>query len=125
MGEGGGGGGHLTLSVSLCVCARRDVENGVEVVFALLCAYTPSPTGTKVIGGKSMEDMVSKLKKPRRVMMLVKAGSAVDAFIDKLVPLLEAGDIIIDGGNSEYTDSNVRNIHFVNTQKDACLYVVF
>ena len=39
--------------------------------------------------------------------MLVKAGSAVDAFINKLVPLLEKGDIIIDGGNSEYTDSNV------------------
>ena len=55
-----------------------------------------------------MEEMVKKLKKPRRVMMLVKAGSAVDAFIDKLVPLLEKGDIIIDGGNSEYTDSIVR-----------------
>nr|XP_039251417.1 6-phosphogluconate dehydrogenase, decarboxylating-like [Styela clava] len=61
--------------------------------------------GTKIIGAKSLEDMVSKLKKPRKVMMLVKAGAAVDAFIDKLVPLLEAGDIIIDGGNSEYTDS--------------------
>ncbi|PFX26134.1 6-phosphogluconate dehydrogenase, decarboxylating [Stylophora pistillata] len=61
--------------------------------------------GTKVIGAKSMEDMVSKLKKPRRVMMLVKAGSAVDAFIAQLVPLLEPGDIIIDGGNSEYRDS--------------------
>ncbi|XP_064385440.1 6-phosphogluconate dehydrogenase, decarboxylating-like [Halichondria panicea] len=64
--------------------------------------------GTKVIGGTSLEDMVSKLKKPRRVMMLVKAGKAVDDFIDLLVPLLEAGDIIIDGGNSEYTDSNRR-----------------
>ena len=46
--------------------------------------------------------MVDKLKKPRRVMLLVKAGSAVDSFIDQLVPLLDAGDIIIDGGNSEY-----------------------
>ncbi|XP_033641838.1 6-phosphogluconate dehydrogenase, decarboxylating-like isoform X2 [Asterias rubens] len=64
--------------------------------------------GTKIIGGKSLEDMVSKLKKPRRVMMLVKAGSAVDAFIDKLVPLLEKGDIIIDGGNSEYLDTTRR-----------------
>ena len=54
-----------------------------------------------------MEDMVSKLKKPRRVMMLVKAGSAVDSFIDQLVPLLEKGDIIIDGGNSEYLDTQV------------------
>lgn len=45
--------------------------------------------------------------------MLVKAGSAVDAFIEKLVPLLNEGDIIIDGGNSEYTDSNVSVIIFI------------
>ena len=61
--------------------------------------------GTNIVGAHSMEEMVAKLKKPRRVMLLVKAGSAVDAFIDKLVPLLEAGDIIIDGGNSEYQDT--------------------
>ena len=61
--------------------------------------------GTKVVGAKSLKEMVAKLKKPRRVMLLVKAGSAVDEFIDMLVPLLEKGDIIIDGGNSEYTDS--------------------
>lgn len=60
-----------------------------------------------MVGATSIEDMVAKLKKPRRVMMLVKAGSAVDAFINLLVPLLEKGDIIIDGGNSEYTDSIV------------------
>lgn len=64
--------------------------------------------GTNVIGSTSLQDMVSKLKKPRRVMMLVKAGSAVDAFIDQLVPLLEPGDIIIDGGNSEYQDTQRR-----------------
>merc|ERR1712029_421543 len=61
--------------------------------------------GTNVVGAHSLEEMVGKLKKPRRVMILVKAGSAVDAFIDKLVPLLEKGDIIIDGGNSEYQDT--------------------
>jgi len=64
--------------------------------------------GTNVIGAKSLEEMVAKLKRPRKVMMLVKAGSAVDAFIDKLVPLLEEGDIIIDGGNSEYQDTSRR-----------------
>ncbi|XP_067946945.1 6-phosphogluconate dehydrogenase, decarboxylating-like [Watersipora subatra] len=64
--------------------------------------------GTKIVGATSMEDMVSKLKSPRRVMLLVKAGAAVDAFIDKLVPLLSKGDIIIDGGNSEYQDTNRR-----------------
>ncbi|RUS76304.1 hypothetical protein EGW08_015928 [Elysia chlorotica] len=61
--------------------------------------------GTNIIGATSLENMVSLLKKPRRVMLLVKAGAAVDAFIDSVVPLLEKGDIIIDGGNSEYTDT--------------------
>ena len=64
--------------------------------------------GTNVIGSTSLQDMVCKLKKPRRVMILVKAGSAVDAFIDQLIPLLESGDIIIDGGNSEYQDTQRR-----------------
>lgn len=65
--------------------------------------------GTNVIGAHSLEELVQKLKKPRRVMMLVKAGSAVDDFINKLVPLLEKGDIIIDGGNSEYQDTDRRS----------------
>jgi len=64
--------------------------------------------GTNVVGAHSLEEMVGKLAKPRRVMILVKAGAAVDAFIDSLVPLLEKGDIIIDGGNSEYQDSRRR-----------------
>ena len=51
--------------------------------------------------------MVKKLKKPRRVMMLVKAGPAVDAFIEQVLPFVEKGDIIIDGGNSEYLDTQV------------------
>ena len=78
--------------------------------FTTLRPQSPLPLsspGTKVIGAKSMEEMVKKLKKPRRVMMLVKAGAAVDSFIDQLVPLLEKGDIIIDGGNSEYLDTQV------------------
>ncbi len=61
--------------------------------------------GTKIVGAHSMEEMVAKLKKPRRVMLLVKAGKPVDAFIEQLVPLLDRGDIIIDGGNSEYQDT--------------------
>jgi 6-phosphogluconate dehydrogenase len=61
--------------------------------------------GTRVIGAHSLEEMVSKLKKPRRVMMLVKAGKPVDEFIDLLIPLLEPGDIIIDGGNSFFEDT--------------------
>jgi 6-phosphogluconate dehydrogenase len=64
--------------------------------------------GSKVIGAHSIEEMVSKLKKPRRVMMLVKAGKPVDEFIEQLLPHLEAGDIIIDGGNSLFEDTNRR-----------------
>src|SRR6266849_10230282 len=52
--------------------------------------------------------MVKQLKKPRRVMMLVKAGQAVDDFIQQLLPRLEPGDIIIDGGNSLFEDTNRR-----------------
>jgi 6-phosphogluconate dehydrogenase len=67
--------------------------------------------GTNIVGARSLQEMVKKLKKPRRVMMLVKAGAAVDAFIDQVVPLLEKGDIVIDGGNSEYLDTQVHNTH--------------
>ena len=64
--------------------------------------------GTKVLGAHSIAEMVSKLKKPRRVMMLVKAGKPVDEFIEQLIPVLEPGDIIIDGGNSLFDDTNRR-----------------
>ena len=64
--------------------------------------------GTKVLGAHSIAEMVSKLKKPRRVMMLVKAGKPVDEFIEQLIPALEPGDIIIDGGNSLFDDTNRR-----------------
>jgi 6-phosphogluconate dehydrogenase len=64
--------------------------------------------GTNVLGAHSIEEMVSMLKKPRRVMMLVKAGKPVDEFIEQLLPHLEPGDIIIDGGNSLFDDTNRR-----------------
>lgn len=64
--------------------------------------------GTKVMGFHSLEEMVKALKRPRRVMIMVKAGWPVDATIEKLVPLLEPDDIIIDGGNSHYPDSTRR-----------------
>ncbi len=64
--------------------------------------------GKSIVGAHSLEEMVSKLKIPRRVILLVKAGSAVDDFIKQLVPLLQKGDIIIDGGNSEYQDTERR-----------------
>src|SRR2546425_692514 len=64
--------------------------------------------GTNVVGAHSIEEMVALLKKPRRVMLMVKAGKPVDEFIEQLIPHLEPGDIIIDGGNSLFEDTNRR-----------------
>jgi 6-phosphogluconate dehydrogenase len=64
--------------------------------------------GTQVVGAHSIEEFVGLLKRPRRVMLMVKAGDTVDQMIDHVLPYLEAGDIIIDGGNSLFTDSNRR-----------------
>ncbi len=61
--------------------------------------------GTAVVGAHSLEELVGLLKRPRRVMLMVKAGPPVDDFIELLLPLLEPGDIVIDGGNSNYEDS--------------------
>ena len=118
---------------NVCACESMCVRESVRVYVCLLCVVMSANllcvkmmhkmlhhfsslcyngcifggVGTNVVGAKSLKEMVEKLKKPRKVMMLVKAGGAVDDFIDKLVPLLEKNDIIIDGGNSEYTDSIV------------------
>jgi 6-phosphogluconate dehydrogenase len=64
--------------------------------------------GTNVVGAHSIEELASLLKRPRRIMLMVKAGDIVDQMIDHILPVLEAGDIIIDGGNSLFTDSNRR-----------------
>ncbi len=61
--------------------------------------------GKNIIGCKSVKELVSNLKRPRKVMMMVKAGAPVDAFIDQVIPYLEKGDIIIDGGNSHFPDT--------------------
>jgi 6-phosphogluconate dehydrogenase len=64
--------------------------------------------GTQVAGAHSVEEMCGMLKTPRRVMIMVKAGEVVDQTIDQVLPYLEKGDILIDGGNSLYTDSTRR-----------------
>ncbi|MHB1023473.1 MAG: decarboxylating NADP(+)-dependent phosphogluconate dehydrogenase [Acidobacteriaceae bacterium] len=64
--------------------------------------------GTEVVGAHSVEEFVNLLKRPRRVMLMVKAGDVVDQTIDHVLPYLEKGDIVIDGGNSLYSDSNRR-----------------
>src|SRR6478672_229980 len=64
--------------------------------------------GNKVVGAHTVKDLVASLKRPRKVMIMVKAGAPVDAVIDEVAPLLEPGDIIIDGGNTHYPDTTRR-----------------
>lgn len=101
--------------IGLAVMGQNLVLNMDDHGFTV-CAYNRTTSkvdrflaneakGTKVVGAHSVEELCAKLKKPRRVMLLVKAGEVVDKFIDQLLPYLEKGDIIIDGGNSQYDDS--------------------
>ncbi len=78
--------------------------------------------GKNITATKTMEEFVGALKRPRKAMIMVKAGAPVDAVIEQLVPLLEPGDLIIDGGNSLFTDTQRRckdlaakNLHFLGT----------
>jgi 6-phosphogluconate dehydrogenase len=64
--------------------------------------------GKKFFGAKSIPELIASLKRPRKIMLMVKAGKPVDDFIELLLPYLEPGDIIIDGGNSHYPDTNRR-----------------
>jgi 6-phosphogluconate dehydrogenase len=68
--------------------------------------------GKNIIGTYSIPELIANLKKPRKVMLMVKAGKPVDDFIDQLIPYLEPGDIIIDGGNSHFPDT-IRRTKYV------------
>ncbi|MDP3222251.1 MAG: decarboxylating NADP(+)-dependent phosphogluconate dehydrogenase [Rubrivivax sp.] len=78
--------------------------------------------GKKLLGCHTLADFVASLQRPRKIMLMVKAGAAVDAVIEQLLPLLDKGDIVIDGGNSLFTDTERRDawltplgLHFVGT----------
>ena len=64
--------------------------------------------GTNILGAATLEEVVSSLTKPRKIMLMVKAGKPVDDAIASLIPLLDEGDVIIDGGNSNFTDTERR-----------------
>ena len=64
--------------------------------------------GKNIVGAYSLEEFVQSLEKPRRIMMMIRAGKPIDDYIEKLVPILDEGDIIIDGGNSHFPDT-IRN----------------
>jgi len=118
--------------IGLAVMGQNLIMNGADHGFTVVAFnrtvskvdhfLANEAKGKSIIGAHSIQDLCSKLKKPRRVMMLVKAGQAVDDFIEALLPFLEKGDIIIDGGNSHFPDSNRRTkylaekgIRFVGT----------
>lgn len=67
--------------------------------------------GKNFIAARSVEELVKSLERPRKVMLLVKAGQAVDDFIEQIMPHLEPGDIIIDGGNTHFPDTNRRTAY--------------
>ncbi|MFP4187571.1 MAG: decarboxylating NADP(+)-dependent phosphogluconate dehydrogenase, partial [Acholeplasmataceae bacterium] len=92
--------------------ARRN-----EVVEAFLNGRAK---GKAIFGTSSLPEFVDSLEKPRKVMLLIKAGKPVDDVIDQLIPLLEEGDIIIDGGNSHYADSARRTAY---VESKGLLYV--
>ena len=68
----------------------------------------------KIVGFENLEDFVSSIKSPRKIMLMVVAGPVVDDYIQKLIPLLDQGDIIIDGGNSHYPDTSRRTEELEN-----------
>ncbi|MCB0330801.1 MAG: NADP-dependent phosphogluconate dehydrogenase [Bdellovibrionales bacterium] len=76
--------------------------------------------GASFVGAMSLEELVEKTASPRKIILMIKAGPAVDTVLDQLVPMLSEGDIVIDGGNALYTDTNRRvkrcaeqKIHFL------------
>ncbi len=71
--------------------------------------------GKNIVPTYSLEELADSLEKPRKVMMMIKAGDAVDSMIDLLIPMLEPGDIIIDGGNSHFPDT-ARRTAFVESR---------
>jgi 6-phosphogluconate dehydrogenase len=85
-------------------------------------AFMTENAGKKFVATKTLEELVAALEKPRRIMMMIKAGAPVDEMLAKLTPLVEEGDVIIDGGNSWFKDTQERTrrveahgIHFVGS----------
>ena len=73
--------------------------------------------GKNIIGCYTLQELVASLKKPRKIMMMIKAGKPVDDMIEQLLPLLDDGDILIDGGNSHFPDTMRRCTYVENQHK--------
>ena len=76
--------------------------------------------GKKIIGTHYIEELIGSLARPRKVMLMIKAGSAVDDMIETLIPHLSPGDIIIDGGNTHFPDTNRRTAY---VESNGLLYI--
>jgi 6-phosphogluconate dehydrogenase len=74
--------------------------------------FIASNNGHKFIGTKTLEEFVRSLERPRRILMMIKAGDPVDQMLAKLAPLLQPGDIVIDGGNSWFKDTQRREAEY-------------
>lgn len=111
--------------IGLGVMGRNFLLNMADHKFAVI-GYNRSPNrvtdleaeivpGTTIKGTSDLGLFVKELKSPRKIMMLVQAGKAVDAVLEELIPLLDKGDIVIDGGNSHYTDT-VRRVDYMEAK---------
>ena len=101
-------GENLALNVEsrgYCVAVFNRTTSKVDNFMAGRAA------GKRFVGCHSLEELVASLASPRKVMLMVKAGPAVDEFIEKLLPLLSPGDVIIDGGNTHYSDTERRTAY--------------
>jgi 6-phosphogluconate dehydrogenase len=110
-------GSNLLLNLADNGFAVLGYDTNTEKTIAL---EKQAPPGTTVKGVNSVEELVSKLKVPRKIMMLVPAGKPVDIVIENLVAFIEPGDIVMDGGNSHFTDTlrrlrtlEEKGIHFL------------
>lgn len=103
-------GRNLALNIAengFPIVVHNRTQQKVDEFMASAEALEPE-IACNLISSQSLEDFVSQLERPKRVLLMVKAGPAVDQYIEKLLPYLEEGDCIIDGGNSLFTDTNRR-----------------
>jgi 6-phosphogluconate dehydrogenase len=98
-------GRNLVLNVESRGFAVSVFNRSAEATDAFVAAHP----GKRIHGARTLPEFVASLKRPRTVMLMVKAGAAVDVVLEQLAPLLEEGDIVVDGGNSHYADTDRRD----------------
>jgi 6-phosphogluconate dehydrogenase len=98
-------GQNLVLNIESRGFAVSVFNRSIEVTRNFIAAHP----GKKLFGAETLQDFVQSLARPRKIMLMVKAGAAVDRVIEQLIPLLDKDDIVIDGGNSLYADTERRD----------------